>query len=99
MSQSVNIIRDTHNQRILGYTIWNNTVDVGYPVVYDTEEQAWDAVRAKAYLRSIDVDRICLGCTIWAIVVEGDAEDVQGMYCPTHHLITSDMNPLHCEAV
>jgi hypothetical protein len=99
MSRSVNTIRDTHNQRILGYTIWNNTVDAGYPVVYDTKEQAWDAARANAYLRPVDVDTICLGCTIWAIVVEGDAEDVRGMYCPTHHLITSDMNPLHSEAV
>ena len=36
---------------------------------------------------------------IVGIVVEGDAEDVRGMYCPTHHLITSDMNPLHSEAV
>ena len=89
MSRSVNTIRDTHNQRILGYTIWNNTVDIGYPVVYDTEEGAWDAIRANAYLRHVDVDRICLGCTVWPVFREGGPEDEHGTYCPTHHYLNN----------
>ena len=101
MSHSVAYLTHPNETDILGYIRWDDTIDRGHPMIYDTEDDAGEAGKKRVMTDEWDNLKRCQEslCTCWSVFVDGDSFQHKGAMCQTHRLLVEGWDPLVSEEV